>query len=424
VRPPAQAKDHEPSFRVIVWPEGPEGTLKPSRYSVVIQGRSHSYSRVADGSYVIPDIPPGHYKLVSVAWAESEYLGEGDTTFDVTNADVVLRLTLGGLAEIQGVAKTDKTRTGIPDGVILWIQSQESGAQGSRMDAAGKFAFGRVLPGEYRFSVLKNPEGIVLRSVRCGDAAVTQQVPLRVDDRQKIADCEVILGYEFSASNAAEPVESASSLIAQFNSATMSWRQFEIAEKIVALHDNSVLPELDPWLSNDDMQARGNAAFIFGRLGNDRGFQVIKNILSDRSTRRTVRAIDDAGQASPELQIRDDRYYTVHLLGELKDPRAVPVLVPLLSDDDVNWAVPWSLGAIGDESAIPPLVATLRNKTSDMRVLAIDALVQLNAKEALPELHTLLDDNQKIHFDGLGTVAESAKAAIAKLEAHPAISPD
>ena len=76
---------------------------------------------MADGSYVIPDIPPGHYKLVSVAWAESEYLGEGDTTFDVTNADVVLRLTLGGLAEIQGVAKTDKTRTGIPDGVILWI---------------------------------------------------------------------------------------------------------------------------------------------------------------------------------------------------------------------------------------------------------------------------------------------------------------
>ena len=156
---------------MIVWPEGPEGMLKPSLYSVVIQGRSHSYSRVADGSYVIPDIPPGHYKLVSVAWAESEYLGEGDTTFDVTNADVVLRLTLGGLAEIQGVAKTDKTRTGIPEGVILWIQSQESGAQGSRMDAAGKFAFGRVLPGEYRFSVLKNPEGIVLRSGavrRCG----------------------------------------------------------------------------------------------------------------------------------------------------------------------------------------------------------------------------------------------------------------
>ena len=187
---------------------------------------------------------------------------ERNTTFDVTNRpDVVLRLTLGGLAEIQGVAKTDKTRTGIPEGVILWIQSQESGAQGdSRMDAAGKFAFGRVLPGEYRFSVLKNPEGIVLRSVRCGDAAVTPQVPLRVGDRQKIAGCEVILGYEFSASNAAEPVESASSLIAQFNSATMSWRQFEIAEKIVALHDNL---ELDPWLSNDDMQARGNAAFIF-----------------------------------------------------------------------------------------------------------------------------------------------------------------
>ena len=31
-------------------------------------------------------------------------------------------------------------------------------------------------------------------------------------------------------------------------------------------------------------------------------------------------------------QIRQDRYYAAHLLGDLKDPRGVPILVSLLKD--------------------------------------------------------------------------------------------
>jgi hypothetical protein len=45
---------------------------------------------------VIPGIPPGRYKLVSEAWLGSEYQGEGDIAFDVTNADVSLHLVVGG----------------------------------------------------------------------------------------------------------------------------------------------------------------------------------------------------------------------------------------------------------------------------------------------------------------------------------------
>jgi hypothetical protein len=52
-----------------------------------------------------------------------------------------------------------------------------------------------------------------------------------------------------------------------------------------------------------------------------------------------------------------------------------------------------------------------------MRVLSIYALVQLGAKEALPQLHLMVHDEEKIHFDGLGTVAEAARSAIAKLDA-------
>ena len=49
----------------------------------------------------------------------------------------------------------------------------------------------------------------------------------------------------------------------------------------------------------------------------------------------------------------------------------------------------------------------------------MDALVQLNAKEALPQIRALLDDKEKIHFDTLGTVGDSAKTAVAKLEETP-----
>src|SRR5580704_8040618 len=55
--------EQEQRYRVIVWPSGPEDQPNPDRYSVSIEGRSHTSTQEADGSYVIPGIPPGRYKL-------------------------------------------------------------------------------------------------------------------------------------------------------------------------------------------------------------------------------------------------------------------------------------------------------------------------------------------------------------------------
>jgi HEAT repeat protein len=71
-------------------------------------------------------------------------------------------------------------------------------------------------------------------------------------------------------------------------------------------------------------------------------------------------------------------------LGDLRNPRAVPILVPLLKDTEVNSIVPWALGQIADKSAVGPLIETLDDDNPSMRVLAIYALETLNAKEALP----------------------------------------
>ena len=107
-----------------------------------------------------------------------------------------------------------------------------------------------------------------------------------------------------------------SGLLEQFESTTVFWEQFLVAKKIVALHDTSVLPHLEPWLRCEDMRRRGNAAFIFARLGDGRGFHIIKAILEDRSTICAVFEIDSTGRPSLGRQIREDRYYAAHLLGD------------------------------------------------------------------------------------------------------------
>ena len=113
------------------------------------------------------------------------------------------------------------------------------------------------------------------------------------------------------------------------------------------------------------------------RLGDDRGLEVIQAILEDRSPKRAVFEIDSAGHPSPALQIRADRYYAAHLLGDLKDVRAVPILVALLKDEDVKEVVPWSLGEIGDKSAISPLKDALGENSLTMRASALRALEKL-----------------------------------------------
>ena len=123
--------------------------------------------------------------------------------------------------------------------------------------------------------------------------------------------------------------------------------------------------------------ARGNAAFVFARLGDDRGLEVIQAILEDRSPKRAVFEIDSTGHLSPALQIRADRYYAAHLLGDLRDVRAVPIMIPLLKDEDVKVIVPWSLAEIGDKSAVPPLKEALADKDLTMRASALRALEKL-----------------------------------------------
>jgi HEAT repeat protein len=215
-------------------------------------------------------------------------------------------------------------------------------------------------------------------------------------------------------------------LVERFEHAQYFWEQFEVGQQIVARHDRRVLPALAPLLNAPDRYVRGNAAYVFAALGEPRGFDVIVGILNDYSWRPPGQGYVPGGLSSgrgpppynPASEIRADRYYAAHLLGDLKDPRAVPILIPMLADPDVQEIVPWSLGQIGDHRAVEALIHSLSDPHPDMRVLAIDGLQALQAKEALPALHRLLNDPEKSHFDEQIPVGAAAKAAIDQLESR------
>jgi hypothetical protein len=214
-------------------------------------------------------------------------------------------------------------------------------------------------------------------------------------------------------------------LLSRFHSSQFFFDQFDVAKELVELHDSSVLPSLLGDLSNEDRHIRGNAAFVFAGLGDPRGFEVLLAILNDRSYRPPGQgAVSTGGISAPgttpaynvKPQITADRYYAAHLLGDLKDPRAVPVLVSLLDEPEVNYIVPWSLGEIGDKRAVAPLIQALADSDPSMRVLAIYGLEQLHATDAIPALRRLLEDHQRTTFGNQVPVADAARAAITKME--------
>jgi HEAT repeat protein len=225
----------------------------------------------------------------------------------------------------------------------------------------------------------------------------------------------------FSISVAAGQTDhSGPNLVEAFKHSKPFYKQMEIGKQIVALGDPSLLQNLKDMLAAEDRHVRANAAFVFAGLGDIQGLEIIAHILEDRSYRAEGQGIGIApgdGKYHVETQILTDRYYAVHVLGELKDARATPILIPFLKDPEIDYNAAWALGQIADKAAIAPLIVEAwKNRNPNVRVSAIHALQQLQATEALPMLHVLLEDHERNHSGSLATVAEAAKAAIDALE--------
>jgi hypothetical protein len=379
------------------------------------------------GTFETPPLPPGWYQLTIGNRPSDAADGKGGefatTLLEVENQDVTgLSLVLGSGASISGRIVAEAGAAS-PSAVAMRVSASPvseryamSASLSARVAPDGSFRM-TGLSGSYQFSVSADRQPFVQATrvaTRGGESPATAGVEF-VEGDHEVA---VFVSPLAPLKSRVDDSLSTEALVSRFKSEKVFWQQFLMAEQIVARHDASVIPSLLGWLTHEDRHLRGNAAFIVGRLGDPRGFQVIAEILADRSDRpegQGIPGVTGDGRYRVARQIATDRYYAAHLLGDLGDPQGVPILVSLLKDPDVNYIVPWALGEIGDKRAVGPLVNALDEDSPSMRVLAIYALETLNAKEALPRLIALLDDLRTSNFGSQVSVADAARAAIAKL---------
>jgi HEAT repeat protein len=131
--------------------------------------------------------------------------------------------------------------------------------------------------------------------------------------------------------------------------------------------------ELVEYLSKEtDRLVRLELVGALGKLGDDRGLEVLLNALKDREAvvRREAatalsrynspaafEALLTALRQNSEAGDRLIRQFAAEALGQLADRRAVPALLEALKDEEglVRAAAARSLGLLGDRAAIPAL---------------------------------------------------------------------
>jgi hypothetical protein len=93
----------ETRHKVIIWPSGLESGPAANSYDLnfSLLERDTLCMRQPDGSYMIPDIPAGHFTLVSEVWSRSKFEGRKETSFDIIDGNVNLHIDLADLGKIE-----------------------------------------------------------------------------------------------------------------------------------------------------------------------------------------------------------------------------------------------------------------------------------------------------------------------------------
>lgn len=201
----------------------------------------------------------------------------------------------------------------------------------------------------------------------------------------------------------------ATTLLQDFTNSKYFWQQAEVGEKLVALHDKSVIPAMVALLQSANREERTNAGRVLAGLGDDRGLFAVIAEVKDKSPRPT-KMTDDAGRPYVTGQIQQDRYYATGVLGKLGDKRAETTLVTLLNDPKLDYQGAYALGQLDDKRAIPALRlkrAQLQNaiksqpksvRNYKFSLFAVStALAQLGETQGMAELTGYLKDKEWIY---------------------------
>ena len=199
------------------------------------------------------------------------------------------------------------------------------------------------------------------------------------------------------------------------------------AEALGKIGDPRAVPYLIQSMQDDpDEEVRLKAAWALGEIGDPEAVDALIISLEDESwsVRRTAaNALGMIGdhRAVPSLinALEDSdwhvRKYAAVSLGKMQDERAIPILLEAMDDEDadVRWKAMLALGKLG-ESAVDPLIKTLKNKNWRVRAKSSEVLGKIGGEKALNALICLLlgkrkDNNRHVRgkaAEGLGRIGD------------------
>jgi HEAT repeat protein len=193
-------------------------------------------------------------------------------------------------------------------------------------------------------------------------------------------------------------------------------RNFNIlssALDLLAIADLDIVEPMIGCLASEDVDLRVQAALILGERRDPRAIPALMNALADADTNVRFHAIEALGglRAAPAidalLTIAEGRDFflafpAIQALARIGDTNIAPRLVPLLADEMLSPAVVEALGELGDDAVAEPLVALMGQPGAPVEAIA----------EALTALHDRYERRYEAG-DQIATVVRRAATASA-----------
>lgn len=166
------------------------------------------------------------------------------------------------------------------------------------------------------------------------------------------------------------------------------------------LHDPSVLDSLRGALTDQDSLVKTNLIEAIGRLGGERDMASLIPLLKDEDNDVRLKAMEVIARMGGRKAVEyilpllhdpasETRRKAVELLGGMGDKDCVGPLINTLKEG-VCEEVIWSLANIGDERAVKPMIAILKDRKGDKDLRAKAALA-LGRLKSIEGLQAILD---------------------------------
>lgn len=233
-------------------------------------------------------------------------------------------------------------------------------------------------------------------------------------------EVDLMLGARLAGEVRAEFQQDATSLITQLELPQL----FKI-ELLGRTRSDLVIPQLLPFLSDEDFDTRYVVAQAFGRIGSEAVLAALLPFLQNQNPSVCLAVIKSLEQipdeqvvlellANIETSSPDVRRSIVSALGSIKNKIAVDALLKTLDDDQasVRSEAALALGKIGDSKAVPRLIQALSDNGFWVAESAAYALGEIGSPDTITPLIQTLKSTK------IFSVSEAVSEAIKKLPAE------